>query len=102
MKTVQTLEISLKSKKYKIFLGNNLLNQIDFILKNHLTNKNIVILYDKALKDRLNILELSLSKVASKIASIEISSGEKIMKVYKQMKMYNDINLNPILYKKKA
>ena len=44
METVKNLEISLKSKKYKIFLGSNLLNQIDFILKNHLTNKNIVIL----------------------------------------------------------
>ena len=65
METVKNLEISLKSKKYKIFLGNNLLNEIDFILKNHLANKNIVILYDKALKDRLNILEFSLSKVAS-------------------------------------
>ena len=77
MKTVKNLEISLKNKKYKIFLGNNVLNQIDFILKNHFTNKNIVIIYDKALKDRLNILELSLSKVASKIVSMEHSSGKK-------------------------
>ena len=38
MKTVKTLEIILKSRKYKIFLGNNLLSQIDFILENHLTN----------------------------------------------------------------
>ena len=29
-----------------------------------------------------------------------ISTGEKKMKVYKQMKMYNDESLNPILYKK--
>ena len=64
MKTVQTLEISLKGKKYKIFLGNNLLNQIDSILKNHLNSKNIVILYDKVLKDKLNILEIYLSKIA--------------------------------------
>ena len=63
METVKNLEISLKSKKYKIFLGNNLLNQIDIILKNHLTNKNIVILYDKSLTDKLNILEFSLKNV---------------------------------------
>jgi len=31
----------------------------------------------------------------------DIESGEKYMKVYKQMKMYNDPNLNPILYGKK-
>ena len=30
----------------------------------------------------------------------EIESGKKYMKVYKQMKMYNDPALNPVLYKK--
>ncbi|WP_276090595.1 DUF4254 domain-containing protein [Pedobacter sp. JY14-1] len=29
----------------------------------------------------------------------DIANGDKYMKVYKQMKMYNDPNLNPILYK---
>lgn len=31
---------------------------------------------------------------------IDIESGQKYMKVYKQMKMYNDPSLNPVLYKK--
>ncbi len=31
----------------------------------------------------------------------DIASGEKYMKVYRQMKMYNDPSLNPVLYKKK-
>ena len=30
----------------------------------------------------------------------EIEAGHKYMKVYKQMKMYNDPALNPVLYKK--
>ena len=30
-----------------------------------------------------------------------IKNGEKYMKVYKQMKMYNDPSLNPVLYNKK-
>lgn len=30
----------------------------------------------------------------------ELSRGTKIMKVYRQMKMYNDPSLNPMLYKK--
>ena len=30
----------------------------------------------------------------------DLSKGEKKMKVYKQMKMYNDETLNPVLYKK--
>ncbi|MDO4948621.1 MAG: DUF4254 domain-containing protein [Bacteroidales bacterium] len=32
----------------------------------------------------------------------DIEKGRKYMKVYKQMKMYNDPNLNPILYGKKC
>lgn len=31
----------------------------------------------------------------------DIESGQKYMKVYKQMKMYNDPSLNPVLYGKK-
>lgn len=31
----------------------------------------------------------------------DIAAGQKYMKVYKQMKMYNDPNFNPVLYKKK-
>ena len=31
----------------------------------------------------------------------DIESGQKYMKVYKQMKMYNDPDLNPVLYGKK-
>ena len=30
----------------------------------------------------------------------DISTGNKYMKVYKQMKMYNDNALNPVLYKR--
>lgn len=31
----------------------------------------------------------------------DIAHGRKYMKVYKQMKMYNDIDLNPVLYQQK-
>ena len=32
----------------------------------------------------------------------DIASGSKYMKVYKQMKMYNDEDTNPVLYKDKS
>ena len=32
----------------------------------------------------------------------DIESGNKYMKTYKQMKMYNDEDLNPVLYKIKS
>ena len=31
----------------------------------------------------------------------ELSAGTKRMKLYRQMKMYNDPSLNPMLYNKK-
>jgi hypothetical protein len=31
----------------------------------------------------------------------DIEQGDKYMKVYKQMKMYNDDDLNPVLYQNK-
>ena len=33
--------------------------------------------------------------------NIFVSAGRKYMKVYKQMKMYNDPDTNPVLYAKK-
>ena len=32
----------------------------------------------------------------------DIAAGNKKMKVYRQMKMYNDASLNPVLYKQKS
>ena len=31
----------------------------------------------------------------------DFENGDKFMKVYKQMKMYNDDDLNPVLYQNK-
>ena len=47
------------------------------------------------LKDQRYDLEKCLMKLI-----IDLSSGKKILKVYQQMKMYNDESLNPVLYKK--
>ena len=52
---------------------------------------------------KLNILleqKIDLSTSINQLIE-EISSGEKRMKIYKQMKMYNDPSLNPVLYGKK-
>lgn len=51
-------------------------------------------------KQKLNVLleqRKDLSQSIDELLS-DIQSGNKYMKVYKQMKMYNDPNLNPVLY----
>lgn len=53
--------------------------------------------------DKLAILREQLADLSIAIGQLldDLAAGRKHMKVYKQMKMYNDPNLNPILYGKK-
>ena len=48
------------------------------------------------LQDQRNDLKKSLETLLA-----DLSSGKKRLKVYQQMKMYNDENLNPVLYQKR-
>lgn len=54
-------------------------------------------------QQKLDILLEQRNDLSSAIDDLlhDISQGKKYMKVYKQMKMYNDDELNPMLYKKK-
>ena len=47
------------------------------------------------LQDQRNDLKKSLEKLLA-----DLNNGKKRLKVYQQMKMYNDKNLNPVLYQK--
>ena len=54
-------------------------------------------------QEKLNVLLDQKSDMFSSIDQLlkDIESGDKFMKVYKQMKMYNDDELNPVLYQNK-
>lgn len=51
-------------------------------------------------RQKLNVLLEQRNDLSTAINELlaDIQSGEKYMKVYKQMKMYNDPSLNPVLY----
>jgi hypothetical protein len=53
---------------------------------------------------KLNILLEQRTDLSTAIDDLltDIENGRKFMKVYKQMKMYNDDELNPILYQNKS
>ncbi len=54
-------------------------------------------------QDKLNVLleqRMDLSTAIDQLLD-DLTAGRKVMKVYKQMKMYNDESTNPILYGKK-
>jgi hypothetical protein len=52
---------------------------------------------------KLNVLLEQRTDLSTAIDDLlnDIEGGDKFMKVYKQMKMYNDDDLNPVLYKNK-
>ena len=51
-------------------------------------------------QEKLNILETQKVDLGTAIEELitDLQNGDKKMKVYKQMKMYNDESLNPVLY----
>lgn len=53
--------------------------------------------------EKLNILLEQKKDLSTAIDDLltDIANGDKYMKVYKQMKMYNDEELNPVLYQNK-
>jgi len=54
-------------------------------------------------QEKLNVLLDQKSDMFVSISQLieDIQNGDKYMKVYKQMKMYNDEELNPVLYQNK-
>lgn len=52
--------------------------------------------------DKLSVLQEQKHDLGTAIEELlaDIANGDKKMKVYKQMKMYNDEDFNPVLYKK--
>ncbi|MCQ2348520.1 MAG: DUF4254 domain-containing protein [Paludibacteraceae bacterium] len=58
--------------------------------------------HDKCLQ-KLAVLKEQLSDMTTSISQLleDYAAGRRVMKVYRQMKMYNDPSLNPVLYGKK-
>ncbi|MCK9342455.1 MAG: DUF4254 domain-containing protein [Massilibacteroides sp.] len=73
----------------KIYHMNEEVNRIEVDDRHHqlCTNKLTILLEQK--KDLMTALDQLLE---------DMTAGRKYMKVYKQMKMYNDPSLNPVLY----
>lgn len=59
--------------------------------------------HHKACQNKLNVLLEQRQDLSTAIDDLlnDIANGDKYMKVYKQMKMYNDEELNPVLRKAK-
>jgi len=65
--------------------------------------KNASATHKKTCAEKLNILYEQKKDLSTALDQLldDIEKGNKYMKVYRQMKMYNDPSFNPVLYKSK-
>lgn len=74
-----------------------------FHMKEETLRTDVLAEHIEACAIKLNILLTQQKDLSSSLDELinDIKNGEKYMKIYKQMKMYNDPELNPVLYTKK-
>lgn len=72
-------------------------------MRNEVERTDVSAEHKAACQKKLDVLLEQREDLSSAIDQLikDIKNGDRYMKVYKQMKMYNDPNLNPILYGKK-
>ena len=64
------------------------------------TRKEVGKAHKLSAQEKLKVLLIQRQDLTQAISELisDIRSGNRIMKVYRQMKMYNDPSLNPVLY----
>ena len=74
-----------------------------FHMQEETIRKNASENHIKNCKEKLQVLNQQSDDLCTAIDQLlkDIESGLKYMRIYKQMKMYNDEDLNPVLYKSK-
>lgn len=74
-----------------------------FHMRKEVERTDVTTDHKSACQKKLDVLLEQREDLSSAIDQLikDIENGDRYMKVYKQMKMYNDPNLNPILYGKK-
>lgn len=72
-------------------------------MRQEVERKDVAADHISACQKKLDVLLEQREDLSSAIDQLisDIENGNRYMKVYKQMKMYNDPNLNPVLYAKK-
>lgn len=72
-------------------------------MRQEVERKDVAADHISACQKKLDVLLEQRKDLSSAIDQLisDIENGNRYMKVYKQMKMYNDPNLNPVLYAKK-
>jgi hypothetical protein len=71
-----------------------------FHMNEQLHRNDVDILHITSCKNKLLVLNEQISDLSKSVNKLlaDIQNGFKVMKIYRQMKMYNNPDLNPVLY----
>ena len=84
------INVNLKNNKYKIIIGNNTLNKVDYFHKHHFKKRKKIIIFDKNLINN-SILKLLIKKLGKNTPCIAIPPGEKSKSIERLEKLYNKL-----------
>ncbi|QDS97519.1 DUF4254 domain-containing protein [Adhaeretor mobilis] len=75
-----------------------------FHLEEQLDRDDVDQAHREKVTERIDRCRLQLADLSNSLSELlaDLFAGEKLLKVYRQMKMYNDATLNPYLYNKAA
>jgi 3-dehydroquinate synthase len=98
----KVIKVNLKNNSYKIFIGTNIINNIDKYHKEYFNNRSRIVIYDKILSNSIYLKKL-IKKLGNNTNSISVSSGEKSKSIDGLNNLYNklfshNVDRNSVIY----
>lgn len=89
------IKVNIKDNPYNIYIGTEILNNIDKFHKEYFNNRSKIVIYDKILKNSVYFKKL-IEKLGKNINIISIDSGEKSKSQKSLYKLYNSLFSNNV------
>ena len=89
----KVIRVNIKNNPYKIYIGNNIIDNIDNFHAEYFNKRSKIIIYDKRLSSSIHLKKL-IKKLGKKTNSIAVPSGEKSKSVETLNTIYNKLFSN--------
>ncbi len=89
------IKVNIKNNSYKIFIGTEILNNIDKFHKEYFNDRSKIVIYDKILNNSV-YLKLLVKKLGKNTSLIPINSGEKSKSQKSLYSLYNNLFSNNV------
>jgi 3-dehydroquinate synthase len=96
------IKVNLKNNPYKIYIGNDIIKNIDYYHKKYFNNRSKIVIYDKKLSNSIYLKNI-IKMLGKDTKSISVASGEKSKSINGLNILYNklfsnNIDRNSVIY----